>query len=277
VALARSRIGGTVSRLRIDEGSQVEKGQEIALVSDPKIGLGLAAMDARIESLEARLKLARSELSRTRKLRKSGTMSQSRLDQAEANHQVVVAEIAAVKAERAVLAQSRTEGKVLAPKAGRVLSVNVTAGTVVMPGEAIAEIAAERFILRVRLPERHARFLKRGDVALVGGRGLAVHDPRIRQGAVRQVYPKLQQGQIVADVAVEGLGDFFVGERVRVWVPAGKRRAIVIPDTFVYKRFGVSFVRLSDGVEVAVQVGAQHKDGVEILAGLKPGDRMQLP
>ena len=204
-------------------------------------------------------------------------MSQSRLDQAEANHQVVVAEIAAVKAERAVLAQSRTEGKVLAPKAGRVLSVNVTAGTVVMPGEAIAEIAAERFILRVRLPERHARFLKRGDVALVGGRGLAVHDPRIRQGAVRQVYPKLQQGQIVADVAVEGLGDFFVGERVRVWVPAGKRRAIVIPDTFVYKRFGVSFVRLSDGVEVAVQVGAQHKDGVEILAGLKPGDRMQLP
>lgn len=277
VARARSRIGGTISALKVDEGSQVKEGQRLALVSDPKLRLRLTAIDARVKSLEARLKLARTDLARTRQLRKSGSMSQARLDQAESNHDVVVSEIAALRAERAVMVQNLAEGAVLAPRAGRVLKVNVTDGTVVMPGEAIAEIAAERFILRLRLPERHARFLRQGDTALVGGRGKTVSDPGVREAKVRQVYPKLEQGRVVADIEVAGLGDFFVGERVRVWVPAGQRRAVIVPKSYLYKRFGISFVRLRDGVEVAVQEGALHADGVEILAGLRAGDRLIKP
>jgi membrane fusion protein, multidrug efflux system len=277
VALARTRIGGTISKLSVDEGSQVQKGQRLAVVADPKLGLGITAMDARIKSLEARLNLARADLKRSRKLRKSGSLSQARLDQATSNHEVVVSEIAAAMAERAVLAQNQAEGVVLAPSAGRVLKVNVTAGTVVMPGEAIVRIAAESYILRLRLPERHARFLRQGDTALVGGRGLAVTDSGVRKGRIRQVYPKLEQGLVIADVSVDGLGDFFVGERVRVWMPAGMRPAMIIPKSYLYKRFGVSFVRLQDGTEVAVQEGAETSEGVEILAGLKAHDLLVTP
>ena len=274
---ARTRIGGTIAALAVDEGALVKKGQQLAIVADAKLKLGISAMAARIKSLEARLSLARTDLSRSQKLRKSGSLSQARLDQATANHEMVVSDIAAAKAERAVLVQNRAEGAVLAPSAGRVLKVNVTAGTVVMPGEAIIRIAAENYILRMRLPERHARFLKQGDVALVGGRGLAVTDSAVRKGRVRQVYPMLEQGFVVADVTVEGLGDFFVGERVRVWVPAGKRSAMVIPRGYLYKRFGVSFVRLKDGAEVAVQEGAETQDGVEILSGLRANDLLVSP
>jgi len=277
VARARSRIGGTISHLKVDEGSQVTRGQILARVRDPKLKLRLVAIDARANSLAARLKLASTDLARTKKLRKSGSMSQSRLDQAEANRDVLVSEIAALKAERALIVQNQTEGSVLAPTAGRVLKVNVTNGTVVMPGEAIAEIAVERFILRLRLPERHARFLRQGGTALVGGRGIARSDPGVRKARVRQVYPRLEQGRVVADVEVDGLGDFFVGERVRVWVPAGKRRAMIVPAKYLYKRIGISFAKLHDGIEVVVQEGARHADGIEILAGLRPGDRLVLP
>jgi membrane fusion protein, multidrug efflux system len=277
VALARTRIGGTITKLSVDEGSQVRKGQRLAVVADPKLSLGITAMDARIKSLEARLNLARADLKRSRKLRKSGSLSQARLDQAISNHEVVVSEIAAARAERAVLVQNQAEGVVLAPSAGRVLKVNVTAGTVVMPGEAIARIAAESYILRLHLPERHARFLRQGDTALVGGRGLAVTDSGVRKGHIRQVYPKLEQGLVIADVSVEGLGDFFVGERVRVWMPAGKRPAMIIPKSYLYKRFGVSFVRLQDGTEVAVQEGAETREGIEILAGLRANDLLVAP
>jgi membrane fusion protein, multidrug efflux system len=277
VALARTRIGGTITNLVVDEGSRVTKGQQLAVVSDAKLKPGISAMDARIKSLEARLDLARTDLNRSRKLRKSGSLSQARLDQAIANHDVITSEIAAAKAERTVLVQNRAEGVVLAPSAGRVLKVNVTAGMVVMPGEAVVRIAAENYILRMRLPERHARFLKQGDEALVGGRGLTKIDSAVRKGRVRQVYPELQQGLVVADVTVDGLGDFFVGERIRVWVPAAMRRAIIIPKAFLYKRFGVSFVRLEDGIEVAVQEGAETPDGVEVLSGLKADDRLVTP
>jgi multidrug efflux pump subunit AcrA (membrane-fusion protein) len=234
-------------------------------------------MEARIKSLEARLVLARTDLERSRKLRKSGSLSQARLDQANANHQVIVAEIAAARAERTVLVQNQAEGVVLAPSSGRVLKVNITRGTVVMPGEVVIHIAAERYILRMRLPERHARYLKEGDEALVGGRGLSVSSPALRQGRIRQVYPQLQQGLVIADIAVEGLGDFFVGERIRVWVPAAERSAIIIPQAYLYKRFGISFVRLKDGTEVAVQEGPATDKGIEILAGLLATDILVLP
>jgi hypothetical protein len=54
------------------------------------------------------------------------------------------------------LAARRGEGKVLAPTAGQVLSVPYTIGAVVLPGENIATIAEKNFILRLRVPERHA-------------------------------------------------------------------------------------------------------------------------
>ena len=59
---------------------------------------------------------------------------------------------------------------------------------------------------------------------------------------------------MIADVEVEGLGDYFVGERTRVYVATGTREALVIPEGFVYRRFGVSYVKLKDGTEVVVQV-----------------------
>ena len=230
VTRARARIGGTVSALAVDEGSLVKRGQRLALVEDAKLKLGLAALDARLASLAARRSLAETALKRARSLRRSGNVSQARLDEAVANLDALKADTAAQRAERAVLVQRRAEGAVLAPAAGRVLRVALTNGSVVLPGETVAEIAAESFVLRLRLPERHARFLKEGDSVRVGGRGLGRTDGGVREGRVRQVYPELQAGRVVADVAVDGLGDFFVGERVRVWVSAGQRAAFVVPD-----------------------------------------------
>jgi hypothetical protein len=52
---------------------------------------------------------------------------------------------------------------------------------------------------------------------------------------------------------------------------------MVIPRAYLYKRFGVSFVRLKDGTEVAVQEGAETQDGVEILSGLLANDLLVSP
>jgi hypothetical protein len=74
-----------------------------------------------------------------------------------------------------------------------------------------------------------------------------------------------------------------VGERVLVWISAGKRRTIVVPEDYVAKRFGLDYARLAQGkatpIDVVVQLGGQArlpdgKAGVEVLAGLKSGDIM---
>jgi len=112
----------------------------------------------------------------------------------------------------------------------------------------------------------------------IGSRGLteAAEETR-REGRVVTVYPEIQGGRVIADVAVEGLGDYFVGERTLAWVSAGVRRAIVVPAAFVFRRAGVNYVKSVDGAEIVVQPGERHGDSIEILAGLADGDALLAP
>ena len=115
------------------------------------------------------------------------------------------------------------EGAVLAPGAGRVLSVPVSEGRVVLPGETIATIAEDNYILRLLLPERHAQIMRAGDARADRRARLQDNGPeQRREGGVRLVYPEIQGGRVIADVEVAGLGDYFVGERTRVYVTTGK-------------------------------------------------------
>ena len=271
-AAARTRIGGTISGLQVDEGSRVKKGQRLARVDDPKLRLGMRALDARIKSVVAQKDLAKTAFDRIARLRKSGTVSQVRLDEAQTNLDVAEQQLAAMKAEKAVISQRRSEGAVLAPADGRVLKVHVTEGTNVQPGELVATIAADAFILRMHLPERHARFIRRGEAVSIGGQSL-----KARSGNIRQVYPELKQGRVVADVEVDGLGDYFVGERVPVYVSAGSRETFVVPEDFLMERFGVTYARIKGVGESVVQTGLTLEAGTEILSGLRDGDVLQTP
>ncbi len=276
---ARARIGGTVAQLLVREGDQVSAGSRIAQVVDEKLALQVQAIDARIQAQQAQRDQARIDFDRAEDLRRSGVAAQVRVDEARTRLDVAERTLRAVRAERDVLLQQSAEGAVLSPGPGRILRVPVNERSVVLAGDTIATIATDAYVLRLRLPERHARSLKAGDTILVGARGLQAADApeTLRRGRVALVYPQIDQGRVVADVEVEGLGDYFVGERTRVYVSTGTRSAVVVPPELVARRHGIDYVRLADGTEVVVQVGAATDKGIEILAGLRAGDRVIKP
>lgn len=275
--VARTRIAGTIEELIIDEGDAVTTDERIARVVDPKLLLEAAAIESRIKAAEARVRVAELERGRMATLRERGAVSQSTLDTAQTQLDVALGELAALRAERDLVERRRTDGDVLAPEAGRVLEVHVTDNQVVRPGELIATIACECYVLRLRLPERHARFISEGDPVLVGERGLSINDEQLREGTVRQVYPRLENGRVVADVTVSGLGDYFVGERTRVFVATGERTAYVVPPAYVYERSGVKYVDVEGTGPVVVQPGQRLAEGIEILAGVEAGDVLVRP
>ncbi len=284
VVPARTRIGGTVTDLKVQDGDHVTAGQVLATVHDEKLQLQITALNAEIAGLQSTLAQARIDLGRAEALAHSGAVSREQLDRARTAVQVATSALNARIAQRSVTEQQMTEGAVLAPIAGRVLTVPVTDGTVVLQGDPVATVAEQNYVLRLLVPERHALHLKPGATVRLDGKELGETGPAF--GTVTLVYPQITAGQVRADATTPGIGTYFVGERIRVWVPAGQRQAIVVPAGFVFTRFGQDYVRIrqKDGTvnDVPVQRGLPlptpaMPDGLQILAGLNAGEVLVRP
>lgn len=284
VVPARTRIGGTIASLSVHQGDAVSQGQVIAVVADEKLLLQIRSLDAQIAGLQSTLAQASVDLGRAETLFRQGAGPRATYDQARTAVEVATATLRARTAERAVAQQTLDEGQVLAPVSGRVITVPLTKGTVVLNGDTIATVGEEPFLLRLRIPERHALYLKAGDtVRLDPGWLSAVQGTT---GTITLVYPQIEEGRVVADAKVSDLGNYFVGDRVLVWINAGTRPGFVIPDSFIATRFGLDYVRLRqpDGgtIDTPVQQGEPHPstalpDGIEILSGIQSGDVLVHP
>jgi RND family efflux transporter MFP subunit len=284
VVPARARIGGTVVELTVKNGDQVKQGQLIATVGDEKLALQRKSLDAQIAGLDSQFAQAQAGLSRAEDLFSHGTIPKTRLDEARTAFNVASNALKSRTAERSVIQQQVTEGDVLAPTTGRVLTVPVVTGTVILAGETIATVAEQNFVLRLRVPERHARFLKAGDPVRIDGEELGKSGAQF--GTIRLVYPQIEDGRVIADAVVAGLGDYFVNQRIRVWVSAGERTSVIVPGSFIITRFGIDYARIREDAKAVIDVPVQRgrelprpemPDALEILSGLKVGDVLVRP
>lgn len=265
-----------------------------------------AQAPAALEQARASQARAQADYDRTRRLFEQGIYAQARLDQMQAarrvaDAQVSAAEAAVVAAQRGVaaaetqvevaMAQARSaeaqaraaraqtgvavamraEGRILAPRAGRVTAVPYPQGSVVMPGEAVAVIAGGAPVLKLLVPEADARSLRVGQsLSLVDEAGTVTG-----QAAILKIYPAVIAGQVEIDLATDGVGERFVGARTTVLLPVGTRTGILVPPSYVRNRAGADYARLLRGgmvMDVPVQLGARRPDGVEVLTGLVAGD-----
>jgi RND family efflux transporter MFP subunit len=284
VVPARARIAGTIVELKVKWGDHVDTGQLIATVGDEKLALQINSYAAQVQAAQAQLAEAKVEFERSQRLIEGGAISYNAYDQSRTAYNVALNTVKSIAAQRAVIEQEKTEGEILAPTAGRVITVPVTSGTVVMAGDIAATVAEQNFVLRLQIPERHARILRVGDPVRLDGSDLGLDGPRF--GTINLIYPQVDTGHVVADATVAGLSDYFVGQRVRVWISAGDREAIVIPAALVVTRSGIDYAAVwsaaGGGIDVPVQRGQlisrpHMPDRLEILSGLMPGDRLLHP
>ncbi len=260
---ARARIGGTLESVTVTEGSKVTKGQQIALVVDPKIALQLQATDATIKQAMSQLDNAQKQFDRTQELLKRGISAQATFDQSKTQLQVAQNQVAVAQSSQKVLQQSATDGAVLAPADGRVLTVPVSAGSVIMPGEIVARIASGPYYLRLSLPERMAPNIHRDAKVRIGSLGIlsteAQDQTKISEGTIVKVYPEITGGRVTADVSA-------------------------VPPAAIVRNNGIDYVNVSlDGVSTAVavipgsEVTGPNGPEREILTGLHDGDEVVIP
>ena len=274
---ARARIGGTLVALGVSAGDRVTEGQSIGRVEDDKLNFQLDAIDAQLGALETQLSTAASDLERGLSLSERGVITTQRLEQLQTAVHVLENQIKSAQAERLVVEQRVAEGDVLSPVSGVVLSVPVARGSVINPGEAIAQVAGGGVFLRLALPERYAGLLTAGEQISIG------FGSDVQTGNLIKIYPQIAGGRVLADVEVSGLDDRFIGRRIPVHLPVGQAEALLVPEAAITRHGGLDFVTIVDadhGVQRVVVPGRTIvRDGaawVEILSGLSVGDKVQV-
>lgn len=271
---ARARVGGTLVSLDVSEGDSVKAGQRIAVVRDDKVDFQISALDAQLNALGAQLQNAEAELVRGQTLVDKGVATGQRLDQLRMQVDVFRNQIAAAEAQRQVIVQQGAEGDVLAPAEGKILTVPVTKGSVVMAGETVATLGGGGFFLRLSIPERHAALLERGASLAVETTGGPL------EGRLVKIYPQIEGGRVTADVEVPGLPTEFVDARLLVRVPVGTRQTILVPAGAIRSHSGIDTLRIASGggeTDRTVMLGERHGGDVEVLSGLVAGDAVVLP
>lgn len=270
---ARARIGGTVDSLSVTEGDRVEAGQPLAVITDDKLQFQIDALNSRLDALNSQLETARADMERGRQLLDRGVITSQRFDALQTQVDVLEGEIAGTRSEKLVVERQIEEGRVLAPEAGIVLNVPVSRGSVITPGEAVAEIGGGGVFMRLAVPERFSAALSEGDtIQIEGADGL-------RAGRLARLYPLITGGRLQADIEVEGLDARFIGRRVPVRLPVGERQVLLVPQSAVSQTGGLDFVTIETNGEAlrhVVVLGQEiMRDDTawrEVLSGLQPGD-----
>ena len=105
-------------------------------------------------------------------------------------------------------------------------------------------------------------------------------------GTIGLVYPQIEDGRVMADASVADLGDYFVGQRIRVWIRPGTAPAsscqahssspasASITPAFARTPIPSLTCRCSAAGNLP---RPDMPDALEILSGLKPGDVLVRP
>ncbi len=172
----RTRVTGYLTRVAVQEGAAVKKGDLLAEIFPQPYQLDLDAARARVRAAAAKLEAAKLKTANAKKLTQNNVISQGEL----ALHEAAAAEAAAglaaaqVEAERAELTLAQTH--VRAPIDGRVSRVRSAEGNLVVADQTplLTVVATDRLHVSFDVPEAHLLRLRRDGLAEPGKLDVAV-------------------------------------------------------------------------------------------------------
>jgi RND family efflux transporter MFP subunit len=254
---------GTVRRVLVRPGQHVGRGQTLAI-------LDAAAVDQQVAAQDAQVTLLRSLYEKQQKLWAQNIGTEVQLITAKANYE-------AASKQRAALAAQRNMYRITAPISGTVDEVDLQQGDMASPGmRGIRIVNANKLKAEAKLGESYLGKVRVGDPVTLIFPDLndSMHtritfvskavDPvsrsfevQVNLGSYAKLHPNMSARMKIANYS--------------------SGNALVVPIAAIQKTGEGDMVFVAEGKvakAVTVQSGRNANGMVEILSGLKPGDRV---
>lgn len=263
--------GLRVTRLLVDVGQSVRKGELLLELDHRGLDSDLAQATAALHQAEAGAELARSKYARGQSLVAGHYISAMALDELRAARTQAEAQAGTARALRDAAALRRSYAELRAPDAGLISKRLVQPGQVVGAGSELLRLIRQgRLEWRADLPEAQLAQVQVGQTVVLDGSGVI--------GRVRAVTPGVDSTTRTGTAYVDlpAPGPVQPGTYVQGHIRIGQGPALVIPTAAVVHRDGHAYAfRVGQGQrvqQVRIDTGSTQGDEVEISSGLKAGD-----
>jgi HlyD family secretion protein len=302
--------GGTVKQVLVEDGAMVKRGQPLVILSNPALQLQVAAQQLAFEqtrfkyqqdllNIEHQISKLKGDLARDKILLDGNAIAPSTYKQEEEEYNYYVKLRAATVASRSVEQQVRAtqltgatpvDGHaaditnagvealtIRAPMDGQLTALDAEVGQSKAIGAVLGQVnSADRFKLTAQVDEFYLGHVTAGQDTIFNIDG---HDRRAR---VAKVYPQVTNGTFktdfyFTDAAPAGI---HVGQAVDLKVQlGGAQRAVMLPNGPFYQDTGGNWVFVvtpngKSAIRRNVRLGRRNPEYVEVVDGLKPGERV---
>lgn len=275
-ATMSAQTSGRIAEVYYDVDDYVEPGSAIVRFTDVEQQSALRQSSAALDEALARQIQANEDFDRVSGLFESGSASKREYDQALASRDAASARVSAARSAVETAEQQVEYTLVRAPYAGIVTERHVQVGETVGVGQPlISGLSLEALRVVVDLPQQVAADVREHLTAyIVTGHG------RVRAENLT-IFPYAHSGSNTFRVRLDlpaGQFDLYPGMFVKVAFVVGESQRLLIPGSALIRRSevtGVYVVDEEDRVRLRqVRVGGNYGDRAEILAGLRPGERI---
>ncbi len=271
-----SRLLARVVEMKAKAGQPVKQGEVLVRLDDADLQAKLKQSEAAHAAANATREQAHLEHERAKKLLPAKAIAQSEYDRIATTLRTADADVTradqAVQEAKAMLSYAT----ITSPMNGVVVEKKVDTGDTVTPGQVLVTLYNPgRMQMLVSVRESLALKLKVGQK--VPGRLDSLGFDC--EATISEIVPESQAASRSFTVKVVGPcpPGVYSGMFGRIYIPLEDEEIVVVPATAIKRVGQIEMVQLLDNNTLrrrAIQTGRRFDDDIEVLAGLKPGEKI---
>jgi RND family efflux transporter MFP subunit len=275
-AQVASQIMGRILEVRVAPGALVRVGQVLARVDDAEVKSRLGQAQGALAAAQAQLRQAQADFQRFENLLARGVTPRRDFDAVKARFETAQAQLKqtsqAVKEARVHL----NFAAVRAPFAGMVADKLVDPGDLATPGRVLFLLFNPDYMrLEAQVAEQYGPDLKTGATVRVQVPALRIDEPAVIDEVGAQA--DNQSRTFLVKACLPNNPELRPGMFGRLSFDGRRRQALLVPVSAVQNIGQLETVQAIEGEAAVlrqVKTGKRYGPGIEILSGLRPGDKI---